>query len=77
MTTLQLSFDDNLVTALSMATRKLGWTQAEFISKSLWSSIDRLDIMLKEKKHQLGYQNQPVESGEFDVWEDEQAWGDA
>ncbi len=77
MKTLQLSFDDNLVAALDMATQKLGWTQAEFIRKSLWSSIERLDIMLKEKKHRLGYRNQPVESGEFDIWEDEQAWGSA
>jgi hypothetical protein len=30
-----------------------------------------------ERKHRAGYERKPVKRGEFDAWENEQAWGDA
>ena len=74
--TLELICEDELVTAIGTATQKLGWTQNEFVQKALWNSIQQLDILIKEEKHRLGYINHPVESHEFDIWVDEQEWGD-
>jgi hypothetical protein len=30
-----------------------------------------------ERKHRAGYERKPVRRGEFDGWDNEQAWGDA
>lgn len=35
------------------------------------------DIRALEQKHAEGYARKPVQEGEFDVWEDEQVWGEA
>lgn len=34
------------------------------------------DVAQLEKKHAQGYAKEPVKPGEFDLWEDEQTWGD-
>ena len=77
MQTLQLTCNDQLITALDEATRKLGWSRTEFIEKAVWDAIEHMDVILKEWKHKRGNLNKPVGTGEFDVWEDEQDWGDA
>jgi hypothetical protein len=33
-------------------------------------------IQQQEQQHALGYDRKPVLPGEFDVWEDEQIWGE-
>ncbi len=76
MHVLQLQCDDQLIIALDDATQKLGWSRTEFVEKAVWDAINQIDIFLKELKHKQGYLNKPVEVGEFDVWEDEQEWGD-
>ena len=30
-----------------------------------------------EQKHKQGYEQDPPQEGEFDVWEDEQVWPDS
>ncbi len=38
--------------------------------------IIKYKILELEKQQAEGYDRHPVEPGEFDVWVDEQAWGD-
>jgi hypothetical protein len=46
-----------------------------FIRDALELKLRQQAIAEMERKHAEGYARHPVEPGEFDVWEDEQAWG--
>ncbi|MBI4770342.1 MAG: hypothetical protein HY784_08035 [Chloroflexi bacterium] len=43
------------------------------IDEPLLTQVD--EIARLEKQHEEGYARQPVQQGEFDGWEDLQAWG--
>jgi len=43
---------------------------------ALREALARLLERALEKKHREGYERHPVQEGEFDLWEGEQAWVD-
>lgn len=76
MRTIQMTLDDELVTAVDMVVKKLKTTRSAFTRKALKDAIKQVNIDMLEKKHKKGYECYPVGKTEFSVWEQEQEWGD-
>ncbi|RPJ49616.1 MAG: ribbon-helix-helix protein, CopG family [Chloroflexi bacterium] len=75
MKTIQITIDEELLQQVDQATQMAKMTRSQFICKALEEALYRLKIEELEQKHIKGYRDYPVTSGEFDVWESEQAWG--
>jgi metal-responsive CopG/Arc/MetJ family transcriptional regulator len=76
MKTVQMTLDDELVSAVDRTTRRLGTTRSAFTRDALRAALDRVRVRELEDKHRKGYTRKPVREGEFSVWEHEQVWGD-
>lgn len=76
MRTVQMTLDDDLVSSVDKAAKRLRTTRSAFAREALRSAIERLRMQELERKHREGYTKKPAKRGEFDVWEREQAWGD-
>ena len=76
MRTVQMTLDDNLVSAVDDIVKKLKTTRSAFARKALKDAIRQVNINMLEKKHKKGYGQHPVDKMEFSVWESEQEWGD-
>lgn len=77
MKTIQMTIDESLLTAVDEAITDLNTTRSAFIREALSLALQRCKIAQFERKHAEGYARRPVEPGEFDVWEEEQAWGNS
>ena len=75
MKTIQMTLDEDLLNRVDKAIRELKTNRSAFIRESLQYFLESLRIKNFEKKHRDGYLKHPVQAGEFDIWEDEQAWG--
>jgi metal-responsive CopG/Arc/MetJ family transcriptional regulator len=76
MRTIQMTLDDDLVKAVDRVSEELGTTRSAFARKALRDALVRYSLEQKEQKHRRGYEQHPISSEEFSVWETEQAWGD-
>jgi len=76
MRTVQMTLDEDLVTAVDRAARRLGTTRSAFTRDALRMALREVCARELEKRHRAGYTKAPVRRGEFDIWEKEQAWGD-
>ncbi len=76
MRTVQMTLDEDLVTAVDRAAKRLGTTRSAFTRDALREALREVRARELEKKHREGYAKAPVRKDEFDVWESEQAWGD-
>lgn len=77
MKTVQMTLDEDLVKAVDKAAKQLGTSRSSFAREALRSALKRMRMSALERKHRAGYERKPVRRGEFDAWENEQAWGDA
>lgn len=76
MRTIQMTLDDNLVKAVDRVSKELHTNRSAFTRKALQDALVRYKLEQLERKHRQGYQQNPVATDEFSVWEAEQAWGD-
>jgi len=76
MRTIQMTLDDDLVKAVDRVSKELSTSRSAFARKALRDAIARHNLEKLERKHRRGYEQHPVASNEFSVWETEQAWGD-
>ena len=76
MRTVQMTLDEELLTLVDKAARKLKTSRSAFTRQALREALDRLTIGQLEQRHRRGYERQPARKGEFDRWEKEQAWPD-
>ncbi len=76
MKTIQMTLNEELVTSVDRAVKKLGTTRSEFTRQALRSALKELEIREMEKKHREGYKKKPVKRGEFSIWEREQVWNE-
>lgn len=74
MKTVQMTLDDDLVSAVDNIVKKLKTTRSAFARKALKDAIRQVNINMLEKKHKKGYELYPVSKTEFSVWESEQEW---
>jgi len=77
MKTVQMTIDENLLSEVDQAIEMLNTSRSAFIREALQLALRQYKIQLLEEKHALGYAKHPVEPGEFDVWETEQAWSES
>jgi len=75
MKTIQMTLDEELIKSVDQVVKKLHTTRSAFTRSALRQAISNYNIQKLEKKQQKGYQSHPVQADEFDLWEDEQAWG--
>ena len=75
MKTIQMTLDEDLLNQVKKAIYELETNRSAFIRESLQYYLERLRIKKLEKRHRDGYLKHPVQTGEFDIWEDEQVWG--
>jgi Arc/MetJ family transcription regulator len=75
MKNIQITIEEELLQKVDLATQAYGVARSQFIRKALEDALRQLKIEELERKQAEGYQRQPVVSGEFDLWESEQAWG--
>ncbi len=76
MKTVQMTLDEDLVKAVDEAVKRLRTTRSAFTRRALREALRRLAITRLERRHRKGYEANPVQQGEFSVWEKEQQWGD-
>ena len=77
MHAVQMTLDEDLVSAVDMAASRIGLTRSAFARQALRAELRRIATQEEEVRHRKGYERKPVAEGEFSDWEDEQAWGDA
>lgn len=76
MKTIQMTLDEELVEEVDRAARELGTSRSAFTREALRASLARRRTRELENRQRAGYRRHPVAQGEFDVWEEEQSWGD-
>ena len=76
MRTIQMTIDDDLVTAVDRVSKELQTSRSAFARKALRDALARYSLEQLERKHRRGYERYPVAADELSVWETEQAWGD-
>ncbi len=76
MRTVQMTLDEELLTLVDKAARKLKTSRSAFTRQALREALDRLTIAQLEQRHRRGYEHQPARRDEFDRWEKEQVWPD-
>ncbi|MGD0516506.1 MAG: CopG family transcriptional regulator [Thermoguttaceae bacterium] len=76
MKTVQMTLDEELVAAVDHLARRLKTTRSAFARDALREALAKYRVKELEQKHRLGYQKHPVISGEFDIWQTQQQWGD-
>ena len=76
MRTVQMTLDDALVKSVDRAASRLKTTRSAFAREALRRALEELEARDQERRHREGYARTPVASEEFDVWEDEQVWGE-
>ncbi len=74
MKTVQMTLDEELVTQVDRAARKLGTTRSGFTRQALRDALRHLRVRQLEEQHRRGYAAKPVRRGEFDSWDVEQVW---
>ena len=76
MKTVQMTLDEDLVLAVDKVVKKIHTTRSAFTRNALREAIGRVHASRLEQQHHRGYKMHPVSKLEFNVWEDEQDWGD-
>ena len=74
MKTVQMTLDDALVQEIDQVVKQLGTTRSAFAREALRAALARVERQEMECKHREGCMSQPVQTGEFSDWEDEQVW---
>jgi len=76
MRTIQMTVDDDLVKAVDRVSKELSTSRSAFARKALREAVARYNLEKLERSHRRGYEQHPVASDEFSIWETEEAWGD-
>ncbi|HEM49447.1 MAG TPA: ribbon-helix-helix protein, CopG family [Caldithrix sp.] len=74
MITIQMTIDEKLLDKVDKKRKAIKKTRSEFIRESLKFMLEELQTRELENQHKIGYEKNPVNPDEFDVWEDEQVW---
>jgi Arc/MetJ family transcription regulator len=70
----QITLDEDLMTQVRRAARRLKITPTAFVRQALQNAMKRGAVLELEAQHRRGYAAHPASSDEFSKWEAEQAW---
>ena len=72
--TIQVVIDEPTLRATDRAARRTRQNRSALVRNALvWYLRHQRELEL-EAQHRRGYENQPVQPGEFDVWDEVLAW---
>jgi hypothetical protein len=71
MKTVQMTLEEELVTAVDRAVKQLGTTRSAFAREALRAALKRIRLSELQRRHRGGYARKPVRRREFSVWERE------
>ena len=74
MKTIQLTIDEQLLNEVDEVVHELGTSRSAFLHDALQPALKRMPIAALERQHIAGYMRFPIESDEFEVWQNEQVW---
>lgn len=75
--TIQMTIDEELLNSVDALVQQLGTSRSALIRESLEEMLRRHRIEAMEARHRRGYELHPIQPGEFDDFQAEQAWGAA
>jgi metal-responsive CopG/Arc/MetJ family transcriptional regulator len=70
-----MTLDEELVRQVDAEVRRRRTNRSAFVRLALRQALRTAREQELERRHRRGYTRQPVRPGEFDGWEEEQAWG--
>jgi metal-responsive CopG/Arc/MetJ family transcriptional regulator len=73
--TIQMTIDEGLLVDVDAVVRSLGTSRSAFIRNALEAALRSYRIQKMDERHERGYRLHPVQPGEFDELQAEQAWG--
>ena len=76
MRTVQMTMDEDLGATVDRAAKNMKTTRSGVTRQVLRKALEELTTKELVARYAEGYAKQPVQPGEFDVWENEQVWGD-
>jgi metal-responsive CopG/Arc/MetJ family transcriptional regulator len=76
MKTIQMTLDEELLERVDALVKQVGTTRSAFAREALREALHREEVRRLEDQQREGYARHPVVPGEFDGWDDEQAWGE-
>jgi hypothetical protein len=76
MRTVELQINETLFQRVEQSARLAGVSTAEFTLQLVRRSLREWTTTELEQQEIEAYKRQPVQPGEFDGWESEQAWGE-
>ncbi len=77
MKTIQMTVEDSLLSEVDRVIHELKITRDAFMRSALQFALRKHTVSKLEQQQAQGYAQHPAAIGEFDVWEDEQVWGEA
>ncbi len=75
MRTMELQISETLFQRIEQAARLAGVSTVDFMLQLVRRSLREWTTAELEQQEIEAYKRQPVQPGEFDGWESEQAWG--
>ena len=76
MKTIELVLNESLAERIEQGARLTGQSVSEFVQQLIRRSLHEWTMAELERQEIEAYKRLPVQQGEFDVWETEQAWGE-
>ena len=76
MKLIELTLNEPLVEQIEQGARLTGQPESEFVQQLIRCSLHEGTTAELERQKMEAYRRLPVQPGEFDVWETEQAWGE-
>lgn len=76
MKTIQMTIDESLLREVDQIIHTLNTSRSAFIRQALKLALEKHKTRKLEERHAKGYAQYPVEKGEFDIWQEEQVWGE-
>ena len=76
MKTIQMTMDSDLIDRVDARVKRLGITRSAFTRAALREALRSLDQKELEEQHVAGYRRTPSQPAEFEIPEDDHAWGD-
>jgi metal-responsive CopG/Arc/MetJ family transcriptional regulator len=70
----QVVLDDALLAEANEHSRRLDLNRSALVRRALEEFFARQRRLALEEQHRRGYAAKPVKPGEFDVWDEVQAW---
>jgi metal-responsive CopG/Arc/MetJ family transcriptional regulator len=69
MKTIQMTIDEELLQEVDTAVDNLGTSRSAFMREALQQALRQMRIASLERQHVAGYEQYPVNPGEFDIWQ--------